>query len=308
MDRILITPRSLTASPPPALDRLSDAGYRLIKATPGQMPDEDDLIRLLPGCVGWLAGVEKVSARAIAAADRLRAISRNGVGLDNLPLEALAARGIRVARVEGANAIGVAELTIGLMLAAAREIPSTDAGIKAARWPRRLGREIHGAMVGIVGCGAIGGAVARIVAALGASVVAHDPTRPDPGLPAGGLRWVGMDEMLGLADFVTLHCPPLAGRAVIDAKALSAMRPGAILVNTARSALVDEAAVIEALDREVLAAYATDVLGEEPPKTLALAGHPKVIATSHIGGYTVQSVERASEIAVTNLLDALGAA
>lgn len=308
MDRILITPRSLTASPPPALDRLSDAGYRLIKATPGQMPDEDDLIRLLPGCVGWLAGVEKVSARAIAAADRLRAISRNGVGLDNLPLEALAARGVRVTRAEGANAIGVAELTIGLMLAAAREIPSTDAGIKAAGWPRRLGREIHGATVGIVGCGTIGGTVARIAAALGASILAYDPTRPDPGLPAGRFRWAGKDELLGLADFVTLHCPPLADRALIDARALSAMRPGAILVNTARAALVDEAAVIEALDRQVLAGYATDVLREEPPETLALAGHPKVIATSHIGGYTVQSVERATEIAVTNLLDALGAA
>ena len=305
MERILVTPRSLTTSPPPALDRLREAGYEIVTATPGQMPDEAELMRLVPGCVGWLAGVEPVSERVIAAADKLHVISRNGTGLDNLPLPALERRGIVAARAGGANAVGVAELTIGLMLAAARNIPASDAGIKAGDWPRHRGREISGARVGILGCGAVGRRVAEIVIAMGAKVIAHDPLRPDIAVTSH-FRWADRPDVIRSADLLTLHCPPLREGALIDAAALASMRPGAILVNTARASLVDEAAVLSALDNGHLATYATDVFETEPPATLHLAGHPRIVATSHIGGLTRESVERATELAVTNLLDALG--
>lgn len=305
MERILVTPRSLTSTPPPALDRLREAGYEVVTATPGQMPDEAELMRLVPGCVGWLAGVEPVSERVIAAADKLHVISRNGTGLDNLPLSALERRGILAARAGGANAVGVAELTIGLMLAAARSIPASDAGIKAGDWPRHRGREISGARVGIVGCGAVGRRVAEIVIAMGAEVVAHDPIRPDI-TATGHFQWADRAAVIRSADLLTLHCPPPADGALIDDAALASMRPGAILVNTARASLVDETAVLTALDSGRLAAYATDVFETEPPSTLRLAGHSNVVATSHIGGFTRESVERATEVAVANLLDALG--
>ena len=305
MERILVTPRSLTTSPPPALDRLREAGYEVVTATPGQMPDEAELMRLVPGCIGWLAGVEPVSERVIAAADKLHVISRNGTGLDNLPLPALERRGIVAIRAGGANAVGVAELTIGLMLAAARSIPASDAGIKAGDWPRLRGREISGAVVGVVGCGAVGRRVAEIVIAMGAEVIAHDPMPPDLSATRH-FRWADQEEVVRSADLLTLHCPPPRDGALIDDAALASMRPGAILVNTARASLVDETAALNALDSGHLAIYATDVFETEPPATLRLAGHPRVIATSHIGGLTRESVERATELAVANLLDALG--
>ncbi len=305
MARILITPRSLSLAPPPELDPLRQAGFELVFPEPGRMPDEAALLALLPGCVGWLAGVEPVSDRVIAAADSLRAISRNGTGVDNLPLPLLAERGIRVLRAEGANAVGVAELTVGLMLAALRHIPDEVAGIRAGRWPRSRGKEIAGRSIGIVGCGAIGRRVARAVSAMGAEIVAHDPFRPAVEV-YGPFRWAGLDELFAESDVVTLHCPPPPdGRPVVDAARLAVMRPGAILVNTARAALVDEAAVRAALDAGRLDAYATDVFVDEPPGEGSLAGHPRVIATSHIGGLTDESVAKATSIAVANLLAAL---
>lgn len=143
-DRILVTPRSLTSAPPPALDRLVRAGFEVVLSTPGALPSEAELLRLVPGCVGWLAGVEPVSERVVAAADRLQVVSRNGSGADNLPLVRLAERGIRVERAIGANATGVAELTLGLILAACRHIPETAVGVRAGGWPRLTGREVEG--------------------------------------------------------------------------------------------------------------------------------------------------------------------
>jgi D-3-phosphoglycerate dehydrogenase len=307
MERILVTPRSLTAAPHPAVERLKEHGFEIVYTTPGAMPGEAELLRAVPGVVGWLAGVEPVSEAVIAAADRLRVVSRNGTGVDNLPLAALEARGIILRTAGGANAQGVAELALGLMLAALRHIPAADAGIKAGRWPRRTGLEIRGRSVGVVGCGAIGGAVARLVAALGASVLAHDPLRPALGLYPEQVRWVGLPELFTEAEIVTLHCPSPAGaRPLVGAEELARFRPGAVLVNTARASLVDEAAVAAALDSGRLRAYATDVLAEEPPLSLSLAGREDVIATSHVGGLTEESVRRATEAAVANLLEALG--
>lgn len=273
---------------------------------PGKLPDEEDLLALIPGVTGWLAGVEKISPRVIAAAGKLRAISRNGTGTDNLPIDTLLTRKIAVRIAAGANAAGVAELAIGLIFAALRQIPLCDAGIKQGSWPRRIGAEIRGRKVGVVGCGAIGAEVARLAAALGADILAYDPQRPAVNVEASSLRWVEISDMLAAADVVTLHCPaPADGRPLLGAAEFAAMRRGAVLINTARSSLVDEAALLQALEDGRLGCYATDVFEEEPPSSLALAGHARVIATSHIGGFTQESVDRATEVAIANLMDAL---
>lgn len=308
MARILITPRSLTSAPPPELDRLTAAGHALVFSTPGILPDETELVSLVPGCAGWLAGVEKVSAKVVAAATALRVISRNGTGVDSLPLELLAARGIEVRRADAANADGVAELTLALMLMALRHLPDVTAGVRAGGWPRPLGREIAGATVGVVGCGAVGRRVLRLADAFGARLLAHDPATPGLGDLAGRVRYAPLAELLREADIVTLHSPALPGGPLLGAVELAAMRPGAVLVNTARAGLVDEAALLAALDAERLGAYATDVFAEEPPTDLRLAAHERVIATSHVGGLTAESVRRATSTAVDNLLAVLGPA
>jgi D-3-phosphoglycerate dehydrogenase len=305
MNRILVTPRSLSLDPPPELAPLRDAGFDLVFPKPGRMPDEAELLDLVPGCIGWLAGVEPVTDKVIAAADSLRAISRNGTGIDNLPLSLLKGRGIRVLKAEGANAVGVAELAMGLILASLRHIPTETAGIRAGGWPRSRGKEIAERTVGIIGCGAIGKRVARAVSSMRANVVAHDPFRPNVEV-YGPFKWASLDEVFAEADIVSLHCPaPADGRPIVDARRLSTMPPNAILINTARATLVDEDAVRAALDEGRLQTYATDVFVDEPPAPGSLASHPRVIATSHIGGLTDESVSKATTIAVANLLAAL---
>lgn len=304
--RILVTPRSLTAEPHPDVERLREQGFDIVYSTAGAMPTEEELLRLVPDCVGWLAGVEPVTPRIVEAAEQLKVISRNGVGIDNLPVDLLKARGVAIRIAEGANALGVAELTIGLMFSALRSIPRVDAGIKTGGWPRLRGAEIRGRTVGVVGCGAIGREVARMVIALGAQVVAFDPARPNLDLPSSAFRYAEIDEILADSDLVTLHCPlPRDGSTLIDRRRIQAVRPGQILINTARALLVDEEALIEALDSGRMTAYATDVFDQEPPTSLTLASHPRVIATSHIGGFTAESDDRATRIAALNLVSAL---
>jgi D-3-phosphoglycerate dehydrogenase len=304
--RILVTPRSLTAERHPYVEALSARGYDVIYCTPGATPSEAELLELAPGCVGWLAGVEPVSPRVIEAAQKLVVISRNGVGVDNLPVDVLARKGVKVMVANGANALGVAELTIGLVFSALRSIPLADAGIKSGGWPRVRGREIHGRTVGLVGCGAVGRQVARMVVGLGARIVAFDPARPDLDLPSSSFFYAELPEILRSADVVSLHCPlPKGGRALLGKSELPTLKPGAVLINTARARLIDEEALIEALDDGRVSCYATDVFEAEPPASLRLASHRRVIATSHIGGFTEESVDRATRIAVDNLLLAL---
>lgn len=306
MNRILVTPRSLTSGGHPALDLLTRAGYEVVLSEAGKLPDEAALIRHMQGCVGWLAGVEPVSEKVISAAATLQVISRNGVGIDNLPIDLLRTRDIRVCTAEGANASGVAELAIAMMFAALRHIHATSSGIKQGQWPRVQGNEFRGQTLGVIGCGAIGREVARLACALGCRVIGFDPLQPELHLPEERFHYVTLEEVWQQATMITLHCPPPKGRSsLIAAPQLAQMQPGTLVVNTARAGLVDEADMIAALDSGKIKAYATDVFTEEPPQSLALAGHPQVIATSHIGGFTRESVDRATEMAVANILQVL---
>jgi phosphoglycerate dehydrogenase-like enzyme len=306
--RVLVTPRSVTKIGHPSLQRLRDAGYEVVFCTPGQQPDEAELLRLLPGCVGYLAGVEKVTARVLAAASDLRVISRNGTGVDNVDSSAARARGIEICRAEGANARGVAELTFGLMLALARSIPFCDRSLKGAGWERPTGIELSGKTLGLVGCGRIGRLVARFGLAFDMAVLAYDPA-PDPAFaPSPRFRYAALDEVLCNADFISMHAPPAGdGQALIGREALQRMKRGAYLINTARGGLLDADAVLAALDSGQLAGVALDAFDPEPPTDLRLVSHPRVIATPHAGGLTRESVDRAIKTAVENLLNVLQA-
>ncbi len=307
MEKILITPRSLTREGDPSLGLLKEAGYELVPCTPGKVPDDVELGRLLPGCVGWLAGVEKITDAVLALAPDLRVISRNGTGVDSIDLAACEKRGIRVLRAQGANARGVAELAIGLLFSLARAIPSGDVRMKAGGWERRLGSELEGKTLGIVGCGKIGKLVARFSLAMDMNVVAFDAF-PDAGFAASAsFRFAPIGELLESADALSLHCPHTPGeKPLIDRQAIMRMKKGAFLINTARAGLVDDTAILEALREGRLAGYAVDVYDTEPPGASPLLSHERVIASPHAGGYTVESVSRATRAAVENLLEALG--
>jgi phosphoglycerate dehydrogenase-like enzyme len=303
---ILITPRSLSKNGHPALAALTERGYALVMPAPGETPDEDTLLAAVPDCVGWLAGVEPVSETVIAAAQSLRVISRNGTGVDNLPMHALEKRQIRVFRAEGTNARGVAELALGLTFAGLRHIVWTHEGMRVGVWPRSLGREIAGAKVGVIGLGAIGAAYAEMCKDLGAQVAGYDPFAPADRIAGPSFSRATLEAAIAGMQVVSLHAPmPDDGKPLLTADRLESLAQGAVVINTARAGLVDPEAMLNALNRGQVACYATDVFDTEPPAPSPLLSHPRVVLTSHIGGFTDASVERSTLRAVENLLLAL---
>jgi phosphoglycerate dehydrogenase-like enzyme len=305
-NRILITPRSLSSGGHPGLMPLTEAGYELVFAAVGSMPTEADLLAAIPGCVGWLAGVEPVSTQVIAAADKLRVISRNGTGIDNLPVEILAAKNIAVCRAEGTNARGVAELALALSLTAMRRIVPTHQALVNGKWSRWIGREMQGARVAVIGLGAIGAQFAGFALGLGADVNGFDPfAAPDRVLHDRFARTSLVDAIRD-ANLVSLHAPlPVDGRPLLGSALLATLAPGAVVVNTARAGLVDADAMLAALASDQVGCYATDVFETEPPEPSPVLLHPHVLLTSHIGGYTVESVDRTTRAAVENMLEVL---
>ena len=310
---ILVTPRSLTAQPHhPALENLRSAGYALRFCQAGAIPDHAQLQTLLPGCRGWLAGVEPIDDVILDLGPDLRVISRNGAGVDNIDLAAAARRGIAVCRADGANARAVAELTACLMLLLVRRMHQPAARLAAGDWARgRPGRELAGLHLGLIGLGRVGGLVAELALAFGMRVSACDPAldhAPAPAsTPDARVRRLDLDQLLVAVDGISLHCPHQPGAPpLIDTAALSRLRPGAWLVNTARAGLVDQTAVVDALDRGQLSGYAVDVFDPEPPLDFTLCQRPDVIASPHLGGYTRESIDRATRAAVEHLLRELG--
>jgi D-3-phosphoglycerate dehydrogenase len=302
--RILVTPRSMTAAglhSVPELEPLRRRGWELVGSTPGHLPTEDELIELLPEIDGWLAGVEKISARSIAGAPRLRVISRNGVGADAVDVSAAEAAGVTIALARGANSRGVAELALALSLACLRDLPRSNETMHAGKWERSLGREMPDLTFGLVGFGAIGKLVARFATAMDARVLAFDPFTSIEGAESASLK-----QIFASADVISLHSPPPAdGSALVSRELLDEIRSGTILVNTARSALVDDEAVLEALESGRLAAYAVDAFDAEPPELTPLLRHPHTLMTPHLGGYTGASTRRATEQSVANLIATL---
>lgn len=308
MKTVIVTPRSLSAGDHPQLSRIRDAGLEVVFPSPGKQPSEEQLLEVIAGAVGYLAGVEPITRKVLERAERLKVISRNGTGVDNIDLEVARSLGIVIRRAEGANARGVAELTIGHLLCAARGIAGNVAAMKREEWTRRIkGIEVAGRTLGLVGCGKIGRLVARFALGLDMRVVAADPCSDKSFAPGAGFEWSDLSTLLESSDVISLHCPALAdGRALIDRAAIAQMKTGVILINTARSSLLDEPAVIEALDLGKLRSVTVDAFAGEPPLDWRFVHHPQVIATSHIGGYTEESVERATAVAVANLLAELG--
>ena len=299
MRRVLVTPRSLTHSDHPAFGRLRQAGWEIVLGPKGRLPEEAELCELVQGCVGWIAGVEPVSPKVLAAANELRVISRNGSGIDNIPLVDAAQRGITVLRANGANAQGVAELTLGLALMAARSIHLADRGLKEGVWRRSMGTELNSRQVAVVGYGRIGQAVARLFAAFGSVVSVIEPLE----VATAPFARVNLEFAIREAEMITLHCPPSPdGKPLLSKTLLSRVRPGLTLINTARRTLVDEEGLLQQMGEGRIAAYCSDVFDQADADAAKLIAHPRVIATSHLGAFTRESVDRSALEAVQNLI------
>ena len=239
----------------------------------------------------------ELPAETLAKATNLEVIARAGAGLDTIDVAAALDAGIQVVNSPDANTIAVAELTLGLMLALARNLPQADASLKEGRWEKSalMGTGLAEKTLGIVGFGRIGRAVAERAQAFGMRVVTNQ-RRPTPELYLEeGVEPLDLEELLAQSDFVSMHIPATEGtRGLVGREFLAAMKPTAWLVNTSRGSIVDESALLEALDSSTIRGAALDVFSEEPAVDSRLAQHPKVVATPHIGASTKDAQTKAA--------------
>lgn len=237
----------------------------------------------------------RVDRELLDACPRLRVVGRAGVGLDNIDLDAASARGVVVVAPLGANAVSVAEHALGLALGLARRVVPLDRDCRGGGWDRTPGRELGGAVWGLLGAGATGQACGRLAAAVGMRVLAYDPYAGSraAALAAAGIRLAPLDEVAGSAEVLSCHLPATAAtRHFVNAALLARMRPGALFVNVARGAVVDEDALAEALASGRIGGAALDVREQEPPPPGVLETMDNVILTPHVAGITEQSEER----------------
>ncbi|HEY8449260.1 MAG TPA: phosphoglycerate dehydrogenase [Bacillota bacterium] len=236
-----------------------------------------------------------VTRELLAAAPRLRVVGRAGVGIDNIDLEAATERGIVVINVAGGNSVAVAEHVFGLLLGLCRHILAADRSVREGRWERSrfVGDELRGKTIGIVGLGRVGGEVAVRASAFGMRVIAYDPYIPLSRFQSLGAERIGtLEDLLAAADIVTLHTPLTdETRGMIDREALRRMKRGAYLINAARGSIVDEAALVEALESGHLAGAAIDVFAQEPPGDHPFYRLPNVVLTPHLGGSTREALD-----------------
>jgi len=236
----------------------------------------------------------QADAKLLQHAKKLRVIGRAGVGVDNIDLEAATRQGIAVMNTPGANAVAVAEQTLAMMLAMARHLCRADALMHVGKWEKKSlqGTELRGKTLGIIGLGRIGLEVARRARAFGMQVVAHDPFVSVAVAKEQAIRLAGLDEVYGVADYITLHVgltPQTTG--MINAASIAKMKKGVRLVNCARGELVNEADLAQALKQGQVAAAALDVFAEEPPKNSPLLALENVVLTPHVGGSTHEAQE-----------------
>lgn len=278
-------------------DGLDEPGLALLREA-AQVFESGTLEALSESDALIVRGRTKVTAEVIrSAGPRLKVVGRAGVGVDNIDLESARARGITVVNAPEAATVAVAELTLGLMLALARQIPTADAGLRRAEWRKAElhGSELSGKTLGIIGVGRIGAAVASRAAAFGMRVLGHDPLLSVGELQRRGTEPLSFDALLAQSDYVCLHLPLTdETRGLIGRETLRKFKPGARLISAARGGIVDEAAVLEALEAGHLAGVALDVYAEEPPGELPLRRHPNVVLTPHIGAQTQEAQSKAA--------------
>jgi D-3-phosphoglycerate dehydrogenase len=301
---VVVTARSFGSGDADPAGLLQKVGLRVAHADPAH--DHAVLEETLSAAVAWIAGTSPIDDLHLAAAPKLKIVARYGTGYDSVDLAAAARRGVLVTNTPGANAEAVADHTVGLMLAALRHLVAGDRASREGIRPRLQGRELGALTVGIVGFGSIGRAVARrLIGSFGSRVLAYDPFVAPEHARETGIEPVGdLSGLARAADVLTLHMPG-GGSAVVDAAFLSRMRPGAVLINTARGDLLDEQAVASALAEGRLAAAAVDVLASEPATVSPLLDAPNAIITPHIAAQTTQAIDRMGMMAAEEVVRVL---
>jgi D-3-phosphoglycerate dehydrogenase len=286
MPRVLIADKLS----PAALEIFSERG---IDADVKTALSKEELLEIAADYDGIaIRSATRITADVIKAARKLKVVGRAGIGVDNIDIPAATAAGVIVMNTPFGNSITTAEHTIALMMALARELPAANASTQAGKWEKNrfMGVELYGKTLGLIGAGNIGSIVADRAKGLKMKVVAFDPYLSSERAADLGVEKVELNDLLGRADFITLHTPLTnETRNIISADAINRMKKGARIINCARGGLVDERALKAALDSAHIAGAALDVFEEEPAKSNALFGSDKVVATPHLGASTTEA-------------------
>ena len=295
-------------------DGLDETGQSILRAS-ATVDDKsgisaDDLLKAIPEYDALIVrGRTKVTASVMDAGSRLKVVGRAGVGVDNIDLEAATSRKITIINSPISTSLAVAELTFGLLLALAREIPRADATMKQGKWVKKEleGVELSGKTLGVIGFGRIGMEVGRRATAFGMNVIAYDPLISEEDIKKRGAEPVALLQgIYAWSDFISLHLPLTnETRSLIGRDAFSQMKDGVRIVCAARGGIIDESALVEALNSGKVAGAALDVFSVEPPGLTEAVSHPRVIATPHIGAQTAEAQSRASEDIAHEVLSAL---
>lgn len=293
MKRVIITRRL----PEAGLTELHEAGLDVAMRQADEAPSRAELLTLVPGAHALVTLMsDTVDAELLdAAGPQLAVVANYAVGYDNVDLDACRDRGVRVANTPDVLTAATADFAFALLLAAARRVLEGDRLVRGGGWsgwqPQQLlGAQVTGAKLGIVGMGRIGSAVARRARAFELEVLYHNRSRDQRAERETGARWVDLEELLSTSDFVSLHCPLTPEtHHLIDAAALAKLKPSAVLVNTARGPVVDEAALAEALAERQLAAAGLDVFEREPEVERRLLDLPNVVLSPHLGSATLET-------------------
>ncbi len=302
-NRILISTSSSDIEGHESLRTVALKGFEIVSNPYRRRLTEAEAGELLKsGVVGMIAGVEPLTRAVLAEAHDLKVISRCGIGMDSVDMAAAAERNIWVRNTPDAPGRAVAELTIGLMLALLRHVSQADRGIRANRWKQWMGRLLSEQTVGLIGYGRIGRRVARFLKALGSTVLVHDKY---PSAAEEGVNFCSLDHLITNSDLISLHVPYAPDtRHLLNGQRLSSMKTGALVVNTARGGLIDEAALCAVLTSGHLAGAALDCFEEEPYKG-PLSTLDQVILTAHMGSYASEARVLMEREAADNLLQGL---
>jgi D-3-phosphoglycerate dehydrogenase len=294
-------------------DGLDEIGQSILRASANveyhDSTPADDLLKIIAEYDALvIRGQTRVTAAVIEAGSRLKVIGRAGVGVDNVDLEAAKKRGITVVNAPTSTTVAVAELSFGLLLALARDVPRADVTMKQGQWNKKefQGIELSGKTLGIIGYGRIGIEVGKRAAAFGMNVIVYDPNVSEEELVHSDAEPVSIQELFSWSDFISLHLPlNIQTRDLIGPLAFSQMKDGVRIVCAARGGIIDESALLGALNSGKVAGAALDVFEKEPPGLTELVAHPRVIATPHIGAQTAEAQSRAAEDIANEVLAAL---
>lgn len=304
--KVLITPRSFASTSKRPLEMLEEKGYDIVKNETGKPLNNREMSVLIKDVDGIIVGIDDLNGEIINQASKLKVISKYGVGVDNIDIEAATARGIAVTNTPAANNDAVADLAFGLMLALARRIPEADRETKAGNWKKIIGISVWRKKLGVIGLGKIGRQVVKRARGFEMDILGYDVYQDEDFASEYGVKYVSLETLLKESDYITIHTPLNdATRGLIGSKELEMMKEDAFLINTSRGGIIDERALYEALKSNKIKGAALDAYEKEPPEDSPLKELYNIIMTSHNGAYTEEAIANMGIQAAQNLIDVL---